>query len=147
MCCGANSLIGQPSIHTVGCRTVRITAKENLLTNDGFTKAYNSISGPTDLLWASIPCVGGSQLQYPNYADGTVATRNKILAHRALFRKLFKEFMKLAQRARSVGAAIAIEWPEKCLYWDEPMVKKFVKNMGLRSVTFHGCMEKKMVGR
>jgi hypothetical protein len=72
-CCGNNSLLGQPSKYSPGCKVVRLTIDDDLRATDGLEKALEIVKrcprGKT-LLWRTMPCAGGSPLQYINRARG-----------------------------------------------------------------------------
>ena len=47
---------------------------------------------------------------------------------------------RIALRAKSNSNYIAIEWPGNCTYWKLPKVRKLIQNLGLKAVSFDGCM-------
>ena len=92
------------------------------------------------MLFAAIPCVGGSTWQFVNLADGNPATREKIMKHRKIFKKIWRNFEQVADQCISNGGDVAIEWPIDCLYLRFREVKRFLaKYPGMRRVCFDGC--------
>ena len=89
------------------------------------------------MLYASIPCTGGSSWQFINKVYPSA--RSKIRKHRIIFNRLWKTFEILCQIARHCGAYIAIEWPTGCTYWKNKEVRDLINRYGLRPVKFHGC--------
>ena len=91
------------------------------------------------LLWASMPCTGGSPWQSINWHKFGLATRDKILHHQILFGKIWESFELCAELCISSGGHIAIEWPRACKYWRFRQVVAFVKRHGLFKTVFDGC--------
>ena len=63
-CCEENSVLGQPDI-AEDCEVIRLTIENDLRTKEGLEMALKAVD--TDLpclLWASIPCDGGSPIHY-----------------------------------------------------------------------------------
>ena len=89
------------------------------------------------VLWASMPCTGGSPWQFVNQYLGHGLENYK--QHWKLFHKLWNNFVPAAKRLIEDGNAVVIEWPKACAYWREKKVKKFIKEMGLTRVEWHGC--------
>ena len=92
------------------------------------------------MLWASIPCTGGSSWQHVNLARHGKSTRKKVLQHRKTFREIWKCFEVVADECISSGGKIAIEWHRSCLYWHFKPVKKFIEKHSLLKTRFDGCM-------
>jgi len=139
LCAGATSVIGMHTPESSDCNITRITIDDDILTPEGFNKAWCSITGPTHLLYSSSPCKGGSPYTYINWSRGNRETRQKILLVRYEFRRMFRRIVHLSLRARAVGARIAMEWPAACIYWRLHIVRSFIRKFGLDTVTFHGC--------
>jgi hypothetical protein len=136
-CCGPNSRIGLRTKHSEGCRVIRITEDLDANSHDGFALAAKGCTNARALLYASIPCTGGSSWQHIN--KDIPSAFKKIRKHRKLFAQLLDTFAKLCQVARECGAFIAIEWPTGCSYWKHADVRKIIVSYGLHAVKFHGC--------
>ena len=67
-------------------------------------------------------------------------TRNKIKQHWKIFAKLWKAFERVANHARSVGAAVYHEWPQGCLYWSNQKVAGYLRKHQFEMVGIHGRM-------
>ena len=65
-CCGENSKIGQSKYQPDGCSVTRHTLEDEVTTNQGLYKAIEAATSDNCLLWASIPCTGGSPWQNTN---------------------------------------------------------------------------------
>ena len=89
------------------------------------------------MLYASMPCTGGSSWQLINKIYPSA--RNKIRKHRIIFNRLWKTFEVLCQIARACNTYIAIEWPTGCTYWKRSEVKALIRKYNLIPVKFHGC--------
>ena len=95
------------------------------------------------ILWASIPCTGGSPWQYVNeamyYRNGDQKALRRLKGHRTLFRKLFWTFRRLANEVLKLGGTVCTEWPTPCQYWRDPEVKKFMTENNMMKANLHGC--------
>ena len=60
--------------------------------------------------------------------------------HLRLFRKLWNNFVIVAEAVRDAGGKICIEWPKGCRYWKDRAVARFVGKFGLSRFDFDGCM-------
>ena len=139
-CCSEQSLIGERTDPT--CQVVRITKDcADQTTWEGAQIALSEVKGEIPLLlFAAIPCVGGSTWQFVNLANGNPATREKIMKHRKIFKKIWRNFEQVADQCISNGGDVAIEWPKDCLYWRFREVKRFLARYpGMRRVRFDGC--------
>ncbi len=118
---------------------VPITKDDDFSSEAGILKCIQHLNGPSDSLWFSAPCTGGSTWQYINLRRGpeTVA---KIKLHWKLFRRLWAAFEIVASHALQVGARVFIEWPRQCAYWRNPRVAKFIKAHRFAFANFDGCM-------
>ena len=96
-----------------------------------------AVKASSVLLWASIPCTGGSSWQHLNarFPNG----RKLIAAHKLLFRQIWTAFEQVATECLRCGGHVAIEWPRACSYWREDAVTSFVSKHGFSRVTFDGC--------
>ena len=113
-CCGHDSVLGEQTQHSRGCRCVRITEEDDATTANGINKAKKAIGGPNTLLWSSIPCTGGCPWQHVNkhFPGGAARLRKR----HSLFRKLWDAFIVVAARVIRSGGHVAIEWPSSCAY-------------------------------
>ena len=88
------------------------------------------------LLFASLPCTGGSSWQRMNIYNNP----ERIAEHRALFRKLFRSFCNLVKQVKRQNPQIIFELLRTCDYWKEESVMKFVKQNDLHPEYCDGCM-------
>ena len=103
----------------------------------GLAKAMAAVQGPDTLLWASIPCTGGSQTWTKNIHN--VGGPEKLEEHRKLFRMIWKNFELVARECVQNGGMVAIEWPSYNTYWRLPAVQKLVKELRLKRFRINGC--------
>ncbi len=138
-CTNSDSRLGR--VAPPNCEVVRLTIDDDLTKSDGLNKALAAVSDPDVevLLFAAMPCTGGSQWQHLNWGRGP-ATQRKILAHRVVFEKLFRNFAKVAAAFSANGGRIAIEWPRACSYWSLTQVQSFLRKYSLVNYDFDGCM-------
>ena len=125
-----------------GSKVVRLTIDDDVTTTNGMDKARDAVrkGGKSTLLWAAIPCTGGSPWQHVNLAKCGPKTRAKIFNHRRTFLKIWKSSEVVAEECINLGGKIAIEWPTSCMYWKYRMVKRFVNKHCLTKTRFDGCM-------
>ena len=90
------------------------------------------------VLWASMPCTGGSQMQNLNIARFGVT--EKLLGHWKDFKVLWTSFQQIADSVHMAGGIIAIEWPVRCRYWQDPRVLRAVKKFALAKSVAAACM-------
>ena len=122
-CCGENFQIDQNKYQRDGCLVTRLTLEDDVTTNQGFYKATEAARFENCLLWASIPCTGGSPWQNNNVKKpGGLETIKK---HNWLFNKIRTSFKIVANERRKHGGRIAIEWPKGCEYWHAKHVKQY----------------------
>ena len=107
--CGNHSAIGEQATTAL---VVRFTAEDDLTKNETLA-IVNAVAEANPkasvLLWAAIPCTGGSPLQQINLARGM--DPDKLKARWKLFRKLWAGFEDVAKRIIASGWHIAIAWP------------------------------------
>jgi hypothetical protein len=103
----------------------------------GHAKAMAAVRAPNCLLWASMPCVGGSPWQNLNRLR--TGGQTKVDAHIAIFDQIWAKFELVAAECINHGGRIAIEWPTGCAYWNYPKVIQFMEVFQLQKVTCHGC--------
>jgi hypothetical protein len=143
-CCSHDSKLCTPREASKGCRLIRVTENE-----DGTTKGCRNWlaqeiqsfreSNPQGevLLYASLPCVGGSPWGYINAMTDTGAER--IEQQQKEFTKLFKLLQSLIQQIDGPHFSIAFELSKNCKYWKPPLVQSFLKKNNLKQYPFHGC--------
>ena len=136
-CCGNNSILGTPSKQSRGCGSIRITQQIDARSAEGIQMALKAVETPNTLLWAAMPCTGGSTWQRLNIKRRGVA--KKIRAHIRLFNQLFIVFKRVATHALKHNNHVAIEWPRHCSYWKLKKVYKLFKDLGLETALFDGC--------
>ncbi len=138
-CTNLDSRLGR--VAPPNCDVIRLTIDDDLTTNKGLNKALAAVSDPDAqvLLFAAIPCTGGSQWQNLNWGRGQ-ATQEKIRGHRDTFERLFTNFVKVAAACDANCGHIAIEWPRACSYWSLNVVSDFVRKHSLIIHDFDGCM-------
>ena len=140
-CCGRNSRLGRPFPWNSGCETIRLTMDEDVTTERGLNFAINAVSDTSlpVLLWISIPCTGGCSWKHVNKGRGK-STR-KLLAKRIRdFRLIWASALHVMEAAAKNGCTICIEWPRSCDYWKRREVMRALRQFGLESTIFHGCM-------
>jgi hypothetical protein len=103
VCCSANSKMGQHTSFSAGCLVIRITIDDDFTSQPGIQKvlvALQQYAALPILVWVSIPCTGGTQWTYYNWAKGGPKTRALISGHVETFRKLFDSFTLCLQSTR-----------------------------------------------
>ena len=48
--------------------------------------------------------------------------------------------MAVAEHCKRVNAAVVLEWPKNCEYWNEPAVREFLERLNFSYTEFDGCM-------
>jgi hypothetical protein len=142
-CCSDKSVLGEATIYSEGCEVVRLTEQIDMTTEKGLQFAVNKARQAPHgrlLLWSSIPCTGGCRFVRYNLARFGSTYRRKLQQHRELFQALLTNLIALASVVHSMGGKIAIEWPDKCTYWDDERVKSLIQTFDLRPTRFDGCM-------
>jgi len=117
----------------------RITLDDDFTSDEGLWKALEAVrqGGQNVLVWVSIPCVGGSVLQYANAHHP--GARRRMQRHYSLFLKLWRNACVVVEQALGQGGDAAIEWPTSCAYWRLRFVKNFLEKHGFGVAKFHGC--------
>ena len=124
-CCGENSKMGMSWRESRGCRVARVTIANDVTTPAGLRYVQDLIEqcdGPHTLLWAAMPCTGGSPWQF--YNQQFAGARIKIREHLRVFSLIFDTFLACARQLVAKGGFIVNEWPRNCTYWKRPEVKK-----------------------
>ena len=144
-CCGEDSLMGSAAASGHECHVIRVTRRNEVTTKPGSAFVDKALAlaqktvGKNVLVWASIPCTGGTSWTHLNALKGD-QTRLKIAAHRKEFRRIWASFVKSVAPALSAGVLVAIEWPQGCVYWQDKRVRGFLRQHHLVRTNFHGCM-------
>ena len=143
ICCGPTSILGEMARERYPeCEVLRITKNEDLNNIDtrksiiSRAKSYAAASKPI-LVWGSLPCTGGSTWSHLNLT--LEGNREKVLAARKLFTKLWASFVDLSSGLDRIGVHYAIEWPKNCVYWSWDRIRKWLESHELFEVAFDGC--------
>ena len=97
--------------------------KDDVTTNAGLKRAVDGVSKPGCLLWASMPCIGGSPWQRINrHKPGGL---EKLNAHIKDWYKIRTAFKVVARECIKHNGHIAVEWPPGCDYWRYHIVQEF----------------------
>ena len=130
-CCAHDSKLSEARDASKGCRCIRVTEAE-----DGTTESCRNwlarevksfrTSHPKGkiLLYASLPCVGGSP--WGNVNKETEEGEARIQQQQEEFTKLFKPFKKFIEILKDENAHIAFELSRNCKYWRWPMIRNFM---------------------
>jgi hypothetical protein len=140
LCTEKDSFMRQYNPHEDQCKIVEITEEDDfrMHTGDGYEKVADALRSENCVIFASLPCTGGSPWQYLNQRKP--ACRRLLRKHLKLFGQLFDSLLHLFQEFRQVGTIpILFEWPRCCQYWKLPKVKKFVTMNRLSLAKFDGC--------
>ena len=116
---------------------MRCSLKDDVTTNAGLKRAVDGVSKPGCLLWASMPCIGGSPWQHINrHKPGGL---EKLDAHIKDWYKISTAFKVVAKECIKHNGHIAVEWPSGCDYWRYRIVQEFFEELQLERVKFDGC--------
>ena len=96
-----------------------------------------SVSPGRLLLWAAIPCIGGCLWQRLNRRYPRA--RARIEQHRVVWRRLWDNFVWVAEKSMLLGVVVVIEWPQQCDYWEEKCVIHFLERHRFARTHVHGC--------
>ena len=144
-CCSDDSKLSTQRKSNEDCHCIRVTEED-----DGTTKSCrqrlasqvqdfrNDFSDGTLILYASLPCVGGSP--WGNVNGLTVDGQERIKEQQKQFTKFFKSFVKLVDEVYDERTLIAFELSKNCKYWRWPMVRKFLIERSMTTHHFDGCM-------
>ena len=124
-CCSPSSKLGQITTSSRGCEVVRLTEEHDMTTDEGLNYALQAVRRAPPgalMLWASLPCTGGSTFQYINQIKNlkrrNVDGLSKWVDHWTLFKQLWRNFTVLASAVHEAGGIVAVEWPRMCMYWE-----------------------------
>ena len=144
-CCPEDSKLSTQRKSSQDCHCVRVTEKDDG-TTDGCRQRLasqvkdfrNDFENRTLILYASLPCVGGSP--WGNVNGLTVEGQDRIKEQQKQFTKLFKSFVKLVDEVYDERTLTAFELSKSCKYWRWPMVRKFLIERFMSVHHFDGCM-------
>jgi RNA:NAD 2'-phosphotransferase (TPT1/KptA family) len=139
-CCSPESKIGEHTRWSNKCLVYRITEQDDATKDSTISKIKDIIHNSLVpvLLFASMPCTGGSPWQ--NINAKKPGGQRRILNHKTLFNKLWNNFEVLCGEIHDRGHHIAIEWPRACSYWRLPKVVALKHRYDLLDAHFDGCM-------
>ena len=143
-CCSEDSKLCQPRPKTKGCHMIRVTEK-----HDGTTlRCRKWLANEVEefrkehpqshlLLYASLPCVGGSP--WGNVNAQTLEGSERIKEQQKEFSKLFQSLQQLLKDIKDDRTFVAFELSMQCKYWKWPVVQRFLQKHDLVPHSFHGC--------
>ena len=106
ICCGKDSRIGHKTRYSKICLVIRITIDDDFSKRVGVDKVIQALeqySGYPILIWVSIPCTGGTQWTYYNWAHGGASTRALIQSHVEKFHRLLGSLEAIMPSVRRFG--------------------------------------------
>ena len=105
---------------------MRCALADDVTTRAGLQRALEGVRQPNCLLWASMPCIGGSPWQNTNrHKPGGLEKLDK---HIKDWYKILISFKLVAKECFNYGGHIAVEWPSGCDYWRYEIVTNFFKS-------------------
>ena len=114
-CTSENSKIGNKRVIRNGCSVLRCSIKDDVTTTAGLKRALDGVSKPGCLLWASMPCIGGSPWQHFNrHKPGGL---EKFDTHIKVWYKIWTAVKAAARECTKHNGHIAVEWPSGCDCW------------------------------
>ena len=144
-CCSEDSKLSTQRKSNENCHCIRVTEVDDGTTNSCRQRLASQVqdfrNDFTDgklILYASLPCVGGSP--WGNVNGLTVEGQERIKEQQKQFTKLFKSFVKLVDEICDEHTLIAFELSKNCKYWRWPMVRKFMMERSMTPHHFDGCM-------
>ena len=136
-CTSENSKIGDKRYVRNGCVVLRCSLKDGVTTNAGLKRAHDGVSKPGCLLWASMPCIGGSPWQHiKRHKPGGL---EKPETHIKDWYKIWTAFKAVARECIKHNGHIADEWLPGCDYWKYYVVQEFFGELQLEKIKFDGC--------
>jgi hypothetical protein len=139
-CCERDSILGRTADRD--CQVWRLTEDVDMTRQESVQMVVRHLEQAQPysvLLWASIPCTGGSQWNVHNLLRAPELLP-KMQRHWRLFQSLWMSFESIAKECLENKQWVALEWPRDCTYWDDPQVRAFIRVWNLHSVEFDGCM-------
>ena len=142
-CCGQDSNLGKPSKASRGCKVIRVHERIDASSRSCDDMIWGEL-GPIVrnnplvkvLVYAALPCTGGSSWQFVNEAGGP---NEKVREKKRMFRKLLKSLRRLMLRLADYKPFLAFELPKSCAYWKWPEVQSLVKQYNLVKFRVDGC--------
>ena len=118
-CCSEDSKLSTQRKSSPNCHCIRVTEKDDGTTDSCRQRLAsqikdfrNDFDNGTLILYASLPCVGGSP--WGNVNGLTVAGHDRIKEQQKQFKKLFKSFVKLVDEVYDERTLIAFELSKSC---------------------------------
>ena len=115
---------------------MKCSLKDDVTTNAGLQRAVDGVSKPGCLLWASMPCIGGSPRQHSNRHK--LGGLEKLDAHIKYWYKIWTAFKVVARESIKDNGHIAVEWPSGCDYWGYHIVQEFFEELQLEKQSLTG---------
>jgi hypothetical protein len=140
VCTDKDSFMCQTNPFGSRCRIIEVTEQDDFRKDEGtgYNKVVEALQQPNCVVFASLPCTGGSPWQIVNKRHP--ACRRLLKKHHKLFNELFDSLLSLyAQFATRGQIPIIFEWPRCCRYWKKPKVAGFLRKYKLMSAKFDGC--------
>ena len=122
-CTSENSKIGGKRYIRNGCSVLWCSIKDDVTINAGLKRALGGVSKLGCLLWASMPCIGGSPWQHINRhkpgglekLDTHIKDWYKVDSLQDTY--IWTAFKAVARECTKHNCHIAVEWPSGCDYW------------------------------
>ena len=144
-CCPEGSKCSTQRKSSRDCHCIRVTEKDDGTTDGCRQRLVSQVKdfrhdfdNSTLILYASLPCVGGSP--WGNVNGLTIEGHERIKEQPKQFTKLFKSLVKLVDEVYDERTLIAFELSKSCKYWRWPMVGKFLIERFMSVHHFDGCM-------
>jgi len=140
LCTDKDSFMSRCNPYGPQCNIVEITEEDDfrMHSGEGYDKVLDALRQPNCVVFASLPCTGGSPWQIVNKRHP--ACRRLLRKHYTLFNQLFDSLLKLYDELRGFGPIpIIFEWPRCCRYWKIPKVERFLRKWKLTTAKFDGC--------
>eukprot|EP00972_Heterocapsa_arctica_P044508 6570360-Heterocapsa_arctica.AAC.1 len=99
--------------------------------------AMEALKQPNTLLWAAMPCTGGSSWQNINRCKDGGEEKFAVTRHK--FQLNVLSFVKVATVCHKHGGNISIERPPGCAYWLWESTIAFIATYKLNPVKLNGC--------
>ena len=144
-CCSKNSAMGNNNRESQGCRVVRVHEQLDARTDKCRKQVTSEVEAfrmehpnAPILVYAALPCTGGSSWQFVNQAVGNCEAIKK---KRQQFRTLFKALKRLLKSLSSDGGHVFLtfELPRTCLYWKWSEVQSLMQQHRLCKFRIDGC--------
>lgn len=136
-CTSENSKLGDKRYSKNGCSVMQCSLRDGVIINNGLERAPDGVLKPGCLLWASMPCTGGSPWQHIN--RHTLGGLDKLDARIKDWRKIWTSFKTVARECIKHSGHIAVGWPSGCDYWRYHIVRNFFDELQFEKINFDGC--------